>query len=109
MTHTSTPCFSHSSIESWMLRALLAPPGLPRKGVGMEELVLGLRHGLVLGGSIIERMRRWLPALILVAAVAAGSPGTAAESPRVLAATLDNGLRVLLLEDHRSPIVTVQL
>ena len=54
-------------------------------------------------------MRRWLPALILVAAVAAGSPGTAAEPPRVLAATLDNGLRVLLLEDHRSPIVTVQL
>ena len=54
-------------------------------------------------------MRRWLPALVLVAAVAAGSPGTAAESPRVLAATLDNGLRVLLLEDHRSPIVTLQL
>jgi zinc protease len=54
-------------------------------------------------------MRRWLPALVLLAAVAAGSPGTAAESPRVLAATLDNGLRVLLLEDHRSPIVSLQL
>src|SRR5947207_15867358 len=28
---------------------------------------------------------------------------------RVLAATLDNGLRVLLLEDHRSPIVSFQV
>ena len=54
-------------------------------------------------------MRRWLSALLLVAAVAAGSPGTAAEPPRVLAVTLDNGLRVLLLEDHRSPVATLQL
>src|ERR1700752_1654963 len=54
-------------------------------------------------------MRRWLSVLLLVAAVAAGSPGTAAEAPRVLAVTLDNGLRVLLLEDHRSPIVSIQL
>ena len=54
-------------------------------------------------------MRRWLSALVLVAAVAAGSPGTAAEPPRVLAVTLDNGLRVLLLEDHRSPVATLQL
>src|SRR2546426_5841906 len=28
---------------------------------------------------------------------------------RVVAATLDNGLRVLLLEDHRSPIVSFQV
>ena len=27
----------------------------------------------------------------------------------MVAATLDNGLRVLLLEDHRSPIVTFQI
>ena len=54
-------------------------------------------------------MRRWLPALSLVIAIAVGSPGTAAEPPRVLAVTLDNGLRVLLLEDHRSPIVSLQL
>jgi zinc protease len=54
-------------------------------------------------------MRRWL-ALILLAAVALAAPGTAAEAPaRVLAVTLDNGLRVLLLEDHRSPIVSLQL
>src|SRR3989442_12923764 len=31
-----------------------------------------------------------------------------AQAPAVLATTLDNGLRVLLLEDHRSPIVTFQ-
>ncbi|HEU4369034.1 MAG TPA: pitrilysin family protein, partial [Methylomirabilota bacterium] len=41
-----------------------------------------------------------------------GWPGPAAEPARaadaVLAATLDNGLRVLLLEDRRSPIVSVQ-
>ena len=54
-------------------------------------------------------MRRWL-ALTLLAAVALASPGTAAEAPApVLAVTLDNGLRVLLLEDHRSPIVSLQI
>ena len=54
-------------------------------------------------------MRRWLSVLLLVAFVAAGSPGTAAEPPRVVAVTLDNGLRVLLQEDHRSPVATLQL
>jgi len=54
-------------------------------------------------------MRRWLSVVLLVASLAAGSPGTAAEAPGVLAVTLDNGLRVLLLEDHRSPIVSLQL
>ena len=44
-----------------------------------------------------------LAALLLLASASTG----AAES--VLAATLDNGLRVLLLEDHRSPIVSVQM
>src|SRR5712691_7177037 len=32
----------------------------------------------------------------------------AAEAPAVTEATLDNGLRVLVLEDHRNPIATVQ-
>jgi zinc protease len=32
----------------------------------------------------------------------------AAEAPPVTEATLDNGLRVLVLEDHRNPIATVQ-
>ena len=55
-------------------------------------------------------MRRWLSLALLLAAVAAASSGTAAEAPApVTAVTLDNGLRVLLLEDHRSPIVSLQL
>jgi zinc protease len=57
-------------------------------------------------------MRRALALLLLLAALAAAWPVPAAEPSRstepVVAATLDNGLRVLLLEDHRSPIVTVQ-
>ncbi len=32
----------------------------------------------------------------------------AAQAPTVTEATLDNGLRILVLEDHRSPIATVQ-
>ena len=35
--------------------------------------------------------------------------GSQAAGPAVLATTLDNGLRVLLLEDRRSPIVSVQV
>jgi zinc protease len=58
-------------------------------------------------------MRRGLILLLVAAALAAGCPAPAAEPGRaadtVVAATLDNGLRVLLLEDHRSPIVTVQM
>jgi len=57
-------------------------------------------------------MRRWLALVVIVALVGVGWPAPAAEPARaagtVLAATLDNGLRVLLLEDRRSPIVTVQ-
>jgi zinc protease len=51
--------------------------------------------------------------LLLVMAVLAPGWSPAAEPARaagtVVAATLDNGLRVLLLEDHRSPIVSVQM
>jgi zinc protease len=48
--------------------------------------------------------------LTLTGAPLPGVGGAAAQSgERVLAATLDNGLRVLLLEDHRSPIVSFQL
>src|SRR5207249_4807198 len=36
-------------------------------------------------------------------------PAAARAADGVLAATLDNGLRVLLLEDHRSPIVSFQV
>ncbi|HEX2438746.1 MAG TPA: pitrilysin family protein [Methylomirabilota bacterium] len=57
-------------------------------------------------------MRRWLAGVLLLAMLGIVLPVRAAETDRstaaVVAATLDNGLRVLLLEDHRSPIVTVQ-
>jgi zinc protease len=57
-------------------------------------------------------MRRATVVLLLVAVlvpamVPAAEPARSTEA--VVAATLDNGLRVLLLEDHRSPIVTVQM
>jgi zinc protease len=55
-------------------------------------------------------MRRRLLLVLVAAILAGGPPVSAAEpTPSVLAATLDNGLRVLLLEDRRSPIVTVQM
>ncbi len=51
-------------------------------------------------------MRR-IPATLL--ALTLSLPATALAADVVVATTLDNGLRVLLLEDHRSPIVTVQV
>jgi len=51
-------------------------------------------------------MRIALP-LLLIASLLASSSARAAD--RVVAATLDNGLRVLLLEDQRSPIVSFQV
>jgi zinc protease len=54
--------------------------------------------------------RALLTALLLVIAIApATAQGPAAGTGGVLATTLDNGLRVLLLEDHRSPILSLQL
>src|SRR5947199_8937986 len=52
-------------------------------------------------------MRAFLVALVLLV-LAAGS-AAAQSGERVLAATLENGLRVLLQEDHRSPIVSCQM
>src|ERR1700752_479213 len=37
-----------------------------------------------------------------------GTPGAQAAQEPVTETTLDNGLRVLILEDHRSPIATIQ-
>ncbi len=56
-------------------------------------------------------MKRTLLALVLVSAVVVpvNAQPPAASTSSVLAATLDNGLRVLLLEDRRSPIVSAQL
>jgi len=55
-------------------------------------------------------MRRTLALFLVVALAGVGwpTPGVARSATAVVAATLDNGLRVLLLEDRRSPIVTVQ-
>jgi zinc protease len=57
-------------------------------------------------------MRRLVSVVLLVLLVAAtATPSVRAQAPAaaVLATTLDNGLRVLLLEDHRSPIVSFQV
>jgi len=55
-------------------------------------------------------MRSVLTALLLFLAVLPVAGAQATEhAPAVLAATLDNGLRVLLLEDRRSPIVSFQV
>ena len=56
--------------------------------------------------------RRLVAVLVLVLVIAPAPPppaGAQAPAAAVVAATLDNGLRVLLLEDHRSPIVSFQV
>ena len=45
---------------------------------------------------------------VSLAASDAVSLGEAAEAPPVTEAVLDNGLRILVLEDHRNPIATIQ-
>src|SRR5438067_10823440 len=52
-------------------------------------------------------MRRAVIAAMFLLLAAGGAAAQTGE--RVLAATLDNGLRVLLQEDHRSPIVSFQM
>jgi len=47
--------------------------------------------------------------LLFLLVVSLLTPSDAPAADRVVAATLDNGLRVLLLEDHRSPIVSFQV
>jgi zinc protease len=47
--------------------------------------------------------------LLFVLAPVAPGPAVAQSTRTVVATTLDNGLRVLLLEDHRSPIVSFQM
>jgi zinc protease len=52
---------------------------------------------------------RNLPRALALAGALAVAPGASAAPPSpVTEVTLDNGLRVLVLEDHRNPIVTVQ-
>src|SRR6184192_1925074 len=52
-------------------------------------------------------MRRVVIVAMFLLLAAGGAAAQTGE--RVLAATLDNGLRVLLQEDHRSPIVSFQM
>src|SRR5438045_4946552 len=52
-------------------------------------------------------MRRAVIVAMFLLLAAGGAAAQTGE--RVLAATLDNGLRVLLQEDHRSPIVSFQM
>ena len=54
------------------------------------------------------RLRNLPRALALSWALAVASAASAAPPSPVTEVTLDNGLRVLVLEDHRNPIVTVQ-
>src|SRR6266446_8094233 len=54
------------------------------------------------------RLRHLPQALAVAWALAAASGASAASPSPVSDVTLDNGLRVLVLEDHRNPIVTVQ-
>jgi zinc protease len=46
---------------------------------------------------------------IAASLVLAGAPGASSAALDVAEATLDNGLRVLVLEDHRSPVVSIQI
>jgi zinc protease len=54
-------------------------------------------------------MPRLLAVLVLVALLVPAPGSAQSTTDGVLAATLENGLRVLLLEDHRSPIVSFQM
>ncbi|HXG15357.1 MAG TPA: pitrilysin family protein [Calidithermus sp.] len=51
----------------------------------------------------------WPGAAVAGSGASAAPTAAPATTAGVLATTLDNGLRVLLLEDHRSPIVSVQV
>jgi zinc protease len=54
-------------------------------------------------------VRRSLVVVLVLLVALAAPPSAPAQAPGVVATTLDNGLRVLLLEDHRSPIVSFQM
>ena len=55
------------------------------------------------------RLGRTLLLLVAFAILTPGGAVRAAAPPDVTEATLDNGLRILVLEDHRSPVVSVQV
>src|SRR5262245_31681744 len=73
-------------------------------GMQADDTPARRRHREAAGRYTFGVVRLLLAAaLLLVAAF----PGHAADD--VLAVTLDNGLRVLLLEDHRSPVAAFQI
>ena len=58
---------------------------------------------------VVRRSLAVVVVAILVTALVVPFAGAQSQTPAVVAATLDNGLRVLLLEDRRSPIVSFQV
>jgi len=74
----------------------------------MAESQAGSGSGSATGWAGSRVKPRARAAVLFVAAVLLLAPAAPAATP-VTEATLDNGLRVLLLEDHRSPVVNVQV
>ncbi len=60
--------------------------------------------GRVIGGS-----RAWILRPLALLVLLAGVPAARARAGEVVEARLDNGLQVLLEEDHRSPVASVQV
>jgi zinc protease len=87
--------------ESVVRRRLPGRPRLKRRGAGRYNPPL-------FGGPVILSFRRLLfPALCCAASVAASCLPARAALPETR--TLDNGLRVVMLEDHAVPLAAVSL
>jgi zinc protease len=69
---------------------------------GLDPVLLRDDPGIIGGGMRTRRLSVFVVAVVLLTALDA-------RATPVVEATLDNGLRVLLLEDHRSPVIGVQL
>ena len=63
---------------------------------------------LDLGSFTLKKMSQLLFCLIVFVSVLCALPG-GAHATKVQEFVLDNGLKVLLLEDHKSPVVTFQV
>src|SRR6266571_4264307 len=76
---------------------------------GRSSTASGAAQRRIKRDDTLTRMKRLLALLTVAALLAGHSPVVAQPTRGVVATTLDNGLRVLLLEDRRSPIVSVQV